>query len=922
MRPFLALGCLILITAPTSAQQKAKLPDGAVVQIGMPRLRVAGNITDHAFSPDQCTLVVIHDEKDVHKPNVVLFDVATGLERKRLPIRGAQHIAMARDKPLMVVDSYHGIEVWDLAADKRVQQWDFPECVDEAGAVAISPDGSTVIAAMPALLRWNVTTGAALTSFKPRDAEYPIYALHFSSDGNKLVAYETYPRSYRSRYFGPIGYDASMMFEGANWYALPLSGMAGPKTRLLQTTLWSLGKQTVFRKQEPLTTILDAKTGAKLLEIGTENGPVIVSPDASLVALTGGRGLNSALRIDLRRAERGWPYVGSITGSTIVFSPDGKRAVVDQAGIWNIATRKRVQGITQYGNGNVRFSPDGKLLALVKSDPNDAPSPYSRYSRDFTVSPYGIWEQSNNHLQIVDLTTGKPKNYADGYSEAVGGLAYSPDGKWLASFSRDTLFMHDARTGAELRRWTAHKAPIVHFAFSPDGKSLASTSLDNHIVLWDPMTGKEQRRLSYQNQRESLLAFSSDRKMLISLAEGNVVRRWNLIEGKTIDSMQPMNMATAALSPNGDFVAYLSVDQETNSVRLQWLNTRTGKKLGGADSQITFGQGSGSDSLVFSTDGKLLAASGYLPMADDKLQHALRVWENATQREVARFSINQVPTRLLALSPDGRVLAHGFSTQAQIKTGYGNGESMTLYGTPECPRGIILRDVVGTQNDKDLRPITAHLGPVTCLAFSPDGKFLATGGADQVVYVWRVEHFFKPGELPKPKASLVDYWPVLAELDAGNAHRAMAQLQRRPQDTSGLLRKQIKPAVVTESKVIDKHLRDLASGNFAVRSQANLALEKLGAEAATQLKAAVAKPANLEVKRRLETLLDKLDRPFENPDNLRVYRSLTVLERIGTPEARQLLEELSRGAPSSWLTAEARLSVQRLSTKPRSGDSQ
>ena len=141
-RHLLALACTVLIASSASAQGTPTLPEGALLRLGVHRLRVAGAIADHAFSPDQRTLVVAYDEKDPKKPNVVLFDVATGLERKRLNIRGAQHLAMARHKPIMAVDTYHGVEVWDLAKERRIRQWDYPECVDAASALTISPDGS------------------------------------------------------------------------------------------------------------------------------------------------------------------------------------------------------------------------------------------------------------------------------------------------------------------------------------------------------------------------------------------------------------------------------------------------------------------------------------------------------------------------------------------------------------------------------------------------------------------------------------------------------------------------------------------------------------------------------------------------------------------------------------------------------------
>ncbi len=927
-RHLLALGCFILMTSMAAAQEKAKLPDGAALRIGKHRLRVGGAIADYAFTPDHRTLIVAYDEKDPRQPNIVLFDVATGLERTRLAVRGAKHIAMARHKPMMAVDSYDGVELWDVAAEKRLRQWDFPECVDEASAVAIAPDGAQVVAATPTLLRWNANTGEVLPSFRPRSSEFPVQALQFSMDGSKLVTTESHPRSDRSRrYFGFGGAEESLVFEVANWYLSPISGMVGPRTRLLHTTLWSIGSQFVFRPHVPMTVVWDAKTGTKLFEIGNDiGGDAVVSPDASLVALSGRNNFTYNRRVDLIRLERGWPHVGSLDGAgMIVFSPDSKQIVVDGNYLWDIAARKKVREIDALDASSMRFSYDGKLLAAVTGDEMQGDRYGERYGirthKYYSSLAYPSPMSESNVLQLLDVSTGKPKSYEDGYAGAVGGLTYSPDGRWLASFSREMLFLHDAKTGAEVRRWTTHKGRITQIVFAPDGKTLASASYDTTIALWDPATGKERRRLTYANRPETALAFSPDGKILISITDDGAMRRWNVAEGKFLDSTQPLAMVSPAVAKSGDYVGYLDVNRETGSIRLQWLRTRTGKTLAQPDPHLLFAQHSGSESLAFSANGKLLAASGYVVTGENNPAHAVRVWESATQREVVRFPSEQIPTRLLAISPDGRMLAQGSALPGKKREAF---ELLPLpfdkvdrNDQPLSEYAIMLRDLASAQenrkdDDKTLRPITGHLSRITCLAFSPDGKFLATGGVDQVVYIWRVEHFFKPATEPLFKGEVAELWSHLADGDPGKAYRAIAQLERQPKETVALLRKHLPPAAVAEAKVIDKHLRDLASGNFAVRSQANTALEKLGDQATAQLQVALKTPANLEVKRRLETLIEKLDRPFELPDNIRAYRALALLERIGTPEAQQLLEELSRGAPSAWLSAEARESLRRV----------
>jgi len=210
-----------------------------------------------------------------------------------------------------------------------------------------------------------------------------------------------------------------------------------------------------------------------------------------------------------------------------------------------------------------------------------------------------------------------------------------------------------------------------------------------------------------------------------------------------------------------------------------------------------------------------------------------------------------------------------------------------------------------------LRPLAGHEGNVTCLAFSPDGKFLATGGADQVVIVWRVDHFFSRTDIPEPSDTLENLWARLEDPDARQAYQAIAQLAFTPEETLAFLGKRLRPVPRIDDKIIIAHLHRLGSENFAVRQRANAALEKLGVQSIHLMRTVVKNPPSLEAKRRLELLLEKLDDSPENTDQLRANRALTLLICIGTAESRQILGELAQGAPGAWLTIEAQDTFQR-----------
>jgi WD40 repeat protein len=862
--------------------------------------------------------VVAYEESDAKIPNVVLFDVATGRERKRLNVRGVSRLAMAAHKPILALDTHSGIEAWDLSNDKRLQQWDYPECVDEASALTIAPDGTQVIAAAGMILRWDVQSGAPLPALRPRATAFAIRKLQVSADGCKLFADESAPDVRSRRYFG-LGPDlVFVLFEYGNYYLLPFTTFAGHRTRLLHTTAWTIGSHFLIRSDAPMATVWDLKTGAKLREFSIGDGECAFAPDGTMIALSGA-GLYGRDRTDIVRLDQNWTHVGTVDrDGPVLFSPDSKHLLVAGSPPWDIAARKFLHDRYWNDSGAVRFSPDGKLLALIESGDRT----YNRYGRllyDYRTVSRQPPPKDLNVVNLVEAATGKRKSYPTGYADAVGGLAYSPDGRWLASFCGEMIHLHDGKSGAELRRWTAHRQTVAQIVFSPDGKLLASISDgESEIALSDPATGKERRRLRVGYPVRSI-AFTRDGQSLISVDINGNVHRWNPQSGANVKLGDPQILRSPlSLALSGDQVSVFQTNSETNSTALHTArirDMRADPKAGGNDRSIaitSFVPGNPSTALAYSGDGKLLAAGAFLQGGDDKSEYVTQVLESVSQREIARFPGEPGGLPLLAVSRDNRLLAHSMKVSPKPFVAEPRpGGNVAQFDVPD-EQVVVLHEISGEPPGKPPRPITGHLGRITSLAFSPDGKFLATGGKDAVVYVWRVEDFCKPAEAPLFKGEVAELWPHLADADAGKAYRAIAQLERRPKSALALVRKHVKPTPVAEEKVIAQHLRDLSSGNFAVRQQANSALEKLGEQVVPHVVAALKKPANLEAKRRLETLLERLERPMENADNLRMYRCLVLLDRINNADSRQLLEDLSRGAPTSWLTVEAGHTLRKL----------
>ena len=155
--------------------------------------------------------------------------------------------------------------------------------------------------------------------------------------------------------------------------------------------------------------------------------------------------------------------------------------------------------------GNIQYSQDGTRLAVA--------------------SYIGVWLYDTETYQEIALLAG--------HASAVLSLAFSPDGKTLASGSHeDTVLLWDVATGKRKRTLTGHTSPIFSLAFSPDGKTLASGSIDRTIRLWDAATGEHKQTLAGHKYGIESLAFSPAGKTLASGGGGKTVRLWDVVTGE------------------------------------------------------------------------------------------------------------------------------------------------------------------------------------------------------------------------------------------------------------------------------------------------------------------------------------------------------------------------------------------------------
>jgi WD40 repeat protein len=314
----------------------------------------------------------------------------------------------------------------------------------------------------------------------------------------------------------------------------------------------------------------------------------------------------------------------------------------------------------------------------------------------------------------------------------------SPSGKQLAAPDRDerTINIWDATTGAALGALRGHEGPVYALAYSPDGRRLASGAADSVIRLWDPAAGKELAVLRGHEQRVEWLCYSPDGQRICSL-DPKSGRLWDATTGRQIALLGgPTDPAAVCFSPDSRRLVI------GLGPRVCLWDATTGRQiavLGSHEHQVT--------NLAVSSDGKRIASHG-------ENEGTIRLWDGVTGREVDVLRGGLGYAGAFRFSPDGSRFVVG---SAHPDTSIHLWEAATgrPIATMSGHKNTILwvsfgpdsRRIVSTSSDQTawlwdgvtgqpLAPLHGHTGSVWHATFSPDGQRVVTASSDQTLRLW------------------------------------------------------------------------------------------------------------------------------------------------------------------------------------------
>jgi WD40 repeat protein len=774
---------------------------------------------------------------------------------------------------------------WDATTGEEKWRWEPPE--GRLSCLVFSPDGKQLVVSctvshdQPDYVQIHDSETGKLVR-RLGNFKNPVHWLQYSADGKRLHVGEDIWQSPGDRAI--TSWDAATGECRRAWKAPLIPPPATDKT----ATTWTIlsGRlsadekiilwHTEFAKERYVLRVCDADTNKELYKLENNDwSEFILSADGKrFVDLS-----KPACVRDTATGKVVREFKEALTRyGFAALSADGRRAVLYG---------------DSYSSLRVYDIDAGKFLHGEKTIELHTESLKSRVSGDGKT----LLVVAHDTVRLWDLETGKERAHPPGHRLPVESLWFSPDGKTLVSQCKEAICEWNVAQAAEVSR--------VERLQAAKGEKMLARSLDGQFVLVQNREKTPQLRESKTGKTVGTFAEHKDKKVLARFSPlGTKLALWFPLEkpelewfdvpsGRRVGKITADYGSGEFFSPDGRLLAWT-----TSKDSIAVVETATGQllpplRLPPQHSPSSY------NLLAFSADNDYLVAGEWIWTATDRRWTAhpppvpIRVFHVRSGKEIANFFLypedegKSDALHAFALSRDGRLLA-------VIE------DLNTTFRVLEVATG------------RTRLVLSGHHNWLDTLAFSPDGKTLASGGWDKVIYLWDVTGARTKGPGRGTPEELGAWWGDLAGDDAVRAGEASAALVRNPERSIPFLKEHLRPVPAADEKRLARLLADLDAEAFEKREAASRELARLGELVEPGLRQALANKPSPERKRRIADLLEKLDGYALAPETLRAVRAVEALEHIGTSQARALLKALAQGAAEARQTRDAQASLARL----------
>lgn len=662
-----------------------------------------------AFSPDGSRLAAQYRDGNIH-----IFDTLNpsgpGISQRRR--ENARGLAFSHDGLRLATYSSFGSEdsvvVWDILTDAEVHKFPVESSLPSVGNFIFSADGRWLAAGGDTLRLWNLSSSSEVLPIAGHGTA--IRSLAYSADG---------------RFIASCGFDYTVrLWDARNGQEQRVFKVPDCRSVLFSPDATMLAANDTGGR----VLIWDAESGASLYTF-QDSTPRSTGDRDSLAFSPAGDAIYEAVDDDYLS----WPVVprkqpvinGGVptSGRKSAFSPDGNmfaQARSKQLKLLNLVTRQEIIDKEMETNlEGLAFTADGTQLAVA--------------DKDGTIR---IWSTEDGTELKVLRSTGIEFNR----------LAFSPDGQRLASAGYEAVKLWDVASGAEILRLKPQRNNmdwVGGLAFSPDGRFLAVGAQDSAVRLWSIENSDEVTTLRGHRNYIRDLTYDASGRLLLTAGLDETARLWDVSDART-----PRLLATrggvkaASLSPEGLMIAVSSGDET-----IQLSDAVTGNAL----FELREDRGK-MVALAFSEDGLLASvAEVESDRAGVVRDYYVSVWDIAERRKVLNFREGE-EFECIAFAPKGtNLLATGgltalrlwnlrTGTEARALKGHWGTVTSLAFSRDGKRLASSSRDMTvrlwNVESGEEVFTFYGHSNWVEGVAFSPDEKLLASAGTDDTIRLW------------------------------------------------------------------------------------------------------------------------------------------------------------------------------------------